>query len=130
MPVEPFEKDELGDPELDAALAEWRVPPAPETLRSAVFRPWWRSMWSASIRIPVPAACTLAVLFGAALWQWSQPVPVREIVRTLRIEVPVVKEQVVERLVYRDRPAPLDRNELQPVAVLRPVIIRRRNDSE
>jgi hypothetical protein len=55
---------------------------------------------------------------------------VREIVRTERVEIPVVKEQVVTRLVYRDRPVPLDRHELQPVAVLRPVIIRRGNDRE
>ena len=130
MPVEPFEKDELGDSELDALLEEWHAPSAPASLRSAVFRPWWRSLWSASIRIPVPAVCALAVLLGAALWHWSRPAPVREIVRTERVEIPVVREQVVERLVYRDRPVPLDRHELQPVAVLRPVIIRKRNDPE
>ena len=126
--MEPFEKDELADPELDALLEEWHAPSAPAALRSAVFRPWWRGMWTASIRVPLPAACCLAVLLGIALWHWSRPVPVRVIIRTERVEVPVVKEQVVTRLVYRDRPVPLDMHELQPVAVLRPYIIRSGND--
>jgi hypothetical protein len=122
--MDPFEDGQLADPELDALLAEWHAPQAPASLRSAVFRPWWSRMWTASIRIPLPAACCLAALLAAALWHWSRPVPVRVIVRTERVEVPVVKEQVVTRLVYRDRPVPLDIHELQPVAVLRPVIIR------
>ena len=128
--MDPFEKDELADPELDALLVEWQAPAAPASLRSAVFRPWWRGMWTASIRIPVPVACCVAALLGIALWHWSRPAPVREVVRTERVEVPVVKEEVVTRLVYRDRPAPPGMHELQPVAVLRPIIIRRGNDQE
>ena len=35
--MEPFEKDELTDSELDGALAQWKGPEAPARLRSAVF---------------------------------------------------------------------------------------------
>jgi hypothetical protein len=107
--MEPFEKHELSDRELDALLPEWKAPIAPGRLRAAVFpeaaRPWWRKKWwSASIRIPVPVALCVLVLMAAALWQWSA-----------RVAAPVVAPVVMQ-----DR-----RAEVQPVAELRPRIIRR-----
>ena len=123
--MEPFEKDELTDRELDVALAQWKGPLAPARLRRAVFgerRAWWRRVWSASIRVPVPMACAIAVIavLGAVKWVRPEP-PARVVVRTERVEVPVVRERVV----YRDRPAPKPvAAAWRPVAELRPRIIR------
>ena len=59
--MEPFEKDELTDRELDGMLAHWKSPSAPARLKAAVFGerrlPWWRRLWSASIRVPVCKRC-------------------------------------------------------------------------
>jgi hypothetical protein len=120
--MEPFEKDELTDRELDSMLGQWKTPSAPGRLKAAVFgerrAPWWRRLWSASIRVPVPVACALmallAVVIGASL-----RVPPRVIVRTERVEVPVVQE----RIVYRDRAA-VAVAAWRPVRELRPRIIR------
>ena len=46
--MEPFEKDELSEGELDRILGEWASPVAPARLRAAVFpdshAPWWRKL--------------------------------------------------------------------------------------
>ena len=42
--MEPFDKDELMDNELDCALQQWKAPETPVRLRSGVFgerRVWW-----------------------------------------------------------------------------------------
>jgi len=92
-----LERDELSNSELDELLPQWKAPVAPARLRSALFgqspRAWWRTMWSASIRIPVPALLVLAILLGIVVWQRSPGA----------------------------RP---EGHELQPVAELRPKIIR------
>lgn len=127
MKMEPFDRDELSDSELDNLLKKWDVPPAPGRLRAAVFpeqsAPWWRRPWNASLRIPVPVAAALAIALALGAWQWRRPAPPpRELVRTVRVEVPVWKERVVVRTEYRDRLAPVQT--LRPVAELRPRIIR------
>ncbi|MGA3095057.1 MAG: hypothetical protein ABSF25_01275 [Bryobacteraceae bacterium] len=120
--MEPFDKDELSDRELDAILAAWESPPAPARLRAAVFpeasKPWWRALWSASIRVPVPVACFLVLALAFAAWRWFPPAAPRAVTKT----------------VYRDRivRAPADTagsnsHQLQPVAELRVRIIRSRN---
>lgn len=119
----------LDDRELDELLPEWKAPPAPPRLRSAIFpdpAPWWRRLWTLSIRVPAPVACGLAVLLALGAWRWVQPPPERVVIRTERVETPVVK------IVYRDRvvraPAPdIDIHALQPVAELRARVIRSRN---
>jgi hypothetical protein len=96
--MQPLNEDELSDRELDAILQEWKAPPAPAGLRASIFpasKPWWQSMWSASIRIPLPAAITVAMALAVVAWQWILPAA-----------------------------PPANVHELQPVAVLRPVIIR------
>ncbi len=134
--MEPFEKDDLSDRELDAILPAWKSPPAPVRLRAAVFpkssTPWWRAIWTISFRIPLPVACVLAILLAFAAWRWVTPPPPRIVIHTERVEVPVVKKEIVT--VYRDRivhipaaTAGSNAHELQPVAELRPRIIRRRN---
>lgn len=98
--MEPLKPDELSNSELDELLHQWKAPLAPARLRSALFsqppRGWWRTMWTASIRIPVPALIVLAMLLGIVLWQRS----------------PAARQEG---------------NELQPVAELRPKIIRSGN---
>jgi len=124
--MEPFDPDELSDSELDNLLKKWEAPPAPARLRAAVFPegagPWWRRVWSVSLRIPMPVAAALAIALALGAWQWRRPVAPRELVRTERVEVPVWKDRVVTRTVYRYRLAPPSQK-LQPVAELRPRII-------
>jgi hypothetical protein len=128
--MEPFEKSQLSDEELNSLLREWEVPQAPARLRAAVLggppKPWWRRVWNMSIRVPVPLACSLMLLLGVGAWRWarlaSSPAVPRVIIKTERVEIPVVTERVVTKTVYRDRPAS---DQLFPVAELRPRIIRR-----
>src|SRR5580658_10594188 len=106
--MEPFEKDELQDGELDGMLQQWRAPRAPERLRQAIFpapaRPWWSRLWTTSIRVPLPVACALLMALALGVWLWPRPVPaLRTVVKTERVEVPVIQERVITRTVYRDR---------------------------
>ena len=68
--MEPVDRNELSDRELDTLLSAWKSPQAPSSLRSAIFppasAPWWRS----SIRVPVPVAIVLAILLVIAIWRW------------------------------------------------------------
>jgi len=127
--MEPLENQELNDHELDLLLREWKVPHAPSRVRARVFarsdRPWWRRIWTASIRIPLPVAACLALALALGGWRWLAPPQPRVVIKTERVEVPVVTERIVTRLVYRDRPAAVPK--LEPVTELRPRIIRSRN---
>src|SRR5438477_8210120 len=102
--MDPFERHELSDEDLNAALREWAVPDAPPGLRTRLFpgtaAPWWRRLWTASIRIPFPVAVCLAAVVAFSAWRWVSP----------RV---IVKTEVV-RVVYRDLPD-------ASVAPLRPV---------
>ncbi len=106
MDMEPFDKDPLSDQELDELLPEWKAPAAPARLKAAIFperRRWWRQLWSASIRLPLPAAACLALaLVGVAMWQ-SMRAP-RVVIQTRTVEVPVVRDREV--VVTREAPAP------------------------
>jgi hypothetical protein len=141
--MEPIDRRELSNDELDSMLPEWKSPRAPASLRAALFSekefpgkpgPWWRSIWTASIRIPLPVAGALAILIALAVWRALTPQPERVVVRTEQVRVPVIKQEIVTKTVYRDRivkapaatPRP-DSDQLQPVAELRPRIIRRPN---
>jgi len=50
------------DRELNELLKEWRVADAPRSLDERVLgrRPWWRTLLTGSIRIPVPVALAVA----------------------------------------------------------------------
>jgi hypothetical protein len=129
-----FEKNELPDGELNELLASWESPQAPGRLRTALFpappAPWWRAMWSVSFRVPLPVACALGVLMAGGVWRWIDAPAPRVVIRTERVEVPVIRKEIVTQTVYRDRVVHLpsqDNNQLQPVAELRPRIIRRQN---
>jgi len=128
--MEPFDNQELTDHELDGMLREWKTPPVPGQMRTGVFPeravPWWRR----SIHIPLPVAACLALVLAFGGWRIATPTPARVIVKTERVEVPVVSERTVTQIVYRDRPPAmhgLTFHELQPVAALRSRIIRRGN---
>jgi hypothetical protein len=73
--------------------------------------PKWRRLFTASVPIPVPLACAVLAFVVFALgfiWQAraarstpASPAPASVVTRT--VEVPVVQEKVVTRVVYRDR---------------------------
>ena len=134
--MESFEsnRDELqDDPELNVVLRQWRTPPVPLRVRQALFpkqsQTWWRKAWATSIRVPLPVAMALLVVLSMAAWRWGS----RTMIKTERVEVPVIQERVITRTVFRDRnvespnpavslpvgPAPRWR----PVTELRPRII-------
>ncbi|HYL74636.1 MAG TPA: hypothetical protein VEU96_10545 [Bryobacteraceae bacterium] len=138
--MEPFEKDELSDAELDHILRSWSAPAAPARIRAAVFpassTPWWKRFLTMSIPVPLPVAFCLAFLIAAGVWRWTRPVaPVapQVLVKTQRVEVPVVQDRVVTKYVYRNAPVAQSAvhsvgfDELRPVAELRPRIIRNGN---
>jgi hypothetical protein len=130
----PSEEDRLSLDELDVVLREWKSPAAPARLRAAVFpqqRPWWMRPWSVSVRVPLPVACALALAIGAVFWRLSGRAPVppapppQAVVRTERVEVPVVRDQESTKYVYvQSQTVALTFNELRPVSDLRPKIHR------
>jgi hypothetical protein len=128
--MEPFEKDELSEGELDRLLGEWNAPTAPARLRAALFQkshaPWWRRLWTLSIPIPLPIACVLVFVIAATVWRGAMPRVPQVIVKTERVEVPVVQERVITKYVYKKEKAAIsfDIQGLKPVAELRPRIIR------
>jgi len=125
--MEPFERDPLSEQELDGALKEWKAPDAPARLRAAVFGerlPWWRR----TVRVPVPVFCAAAGAMILLAAVWLRPAPAAGVVvRTERVEVPVVQERVV----YREcAVAPAQGAALvawRPVKELTPRIIRSGN---
>jgi hypothetical protein len=100
--MEPFEKDELKDRELDGMLRQWRSREVPARLREAVFprpsRPWWRGMWTTSIRVPVPLMCALvlALVLAAAASLRPRPEPAIRTVVKKSPESPIVWVPVSE----------------------------------
>lgn len=123
----------LDDGELDRLLKTWTVPQAPSArMRAALFasrgKPWHQYFWKASVRIPVPVAAAIVILIGLVLMYRPAPAPPITLVRTQRVELPVVTERVVTKVVFRNPPPPsaetFSLSELKPVAEFRPRIIR------
>ena len=125
--MEPNEDSELRD-----LLRVWQAPPVPvadmERRLFGARGSWWR----ASIRVPFPIACCLVLLMAAVVWRSARPpktLPPRVVIQTERVEVPVVRDRVVTKIVYKNRRArahehELTFNELRPVAELRLRIVR------
>jgi hypothetical protein len=133
--MKPFEPDELSDRELDGLLPEWKAPEPPARLRAAIFaevaRPKWQRWWWASLRVPVPVACVLALAAAFGIWRGARPAPPRVITRTVRVEVPVAKETLVAKTIYRcDPKRAASAQRLRPVSELQPQIIRGVPDEE
>jgi hypothetical protein len=99
------ENDELSEQELDSILPAWKAPVAPARLRAAVFPEARGHWWSLSVRVPLPVAVCAAILVMLAAWRWFTP-----------------------RTIYREMVVPVSASarpdELQPVMVLQPRIIR------
>ena len=62
----------LNDNELDDLLRQWKAPGAPESLEQKFFppaarTPWWRWLWSGTIRVPVPLGLTAVILLVFAI---------------------------------------------------------------
>lgn len=133
--MEPFEKEELTETDLDQLLESWTAPQAPPQLRAAIFSkasvPWWKQLWIGSIRLPIPIASVLLAALTAVVWRGIDSPPSQIVIRRERVEVPVVQERVVTKVVtkYLDRkePSGFDIHGLRPVAELRPRIIRSGN---
>jgi len=56
------------DARLKRLLREWKVEDAPRSLDERVLggrQPWWKALIGGSVRVPVPVALALAVLFVA-----------------------------------------------------------------
>src|SRR3954465_15066243 len=66
----------LDENELNKILRKWEAPLAPASLTERVFPaqlPWYRWLWTGSIRIPVPAVVAVAIV--VAVWiHYSRPV--------------------------------------------------------
>ena len=97
----------LNDNELRDLLRQWKAPPAPPHLERRIFgeprkRPWYRSLLTGSIRVPVPALVLLLVVLSVLV-----SVAVRN-----RRALPVWAREV-------------GLSDFQPVSELRPRIIRR-----
>lgn len=136
------------DAKLKELLNTWQPPPISSALDEQIFAsfktefaraPWWQRFFTASIRIPVPAlaaACLLAFAgFGIFAYKIkanaSQPIAtaptITTITKTETVEVPVVHEKIVTKIVYVERPvqtpaakivpalapSPLPRNEMK-----------------
>jgi hypothetical protein len=75
---------------------------------------WLRRLVTASVPVPVPLAAILVVLFGVSLLfamnsrrsSSAEPIPGSPLVITRVVEVPVIQERTITRVVYRDRSAP------------------------
>jgi hypothetical protein len=86
------------------AAQQPRVVPG-QYARSSLFR----RFFAASIRVPVPVGVAAIIILGLAIFSLIR-VPAAEIsIVHVPIEVPVVQEKTVERVVYRDRERRLTR---------------------
>jgi len=90
----------LDDRELSAMLREWRSPAAPAGLRDAVFppAPWWRRMWRAEIRIPVPLAVCLVLLLLLGVWVSRTPRPADVVTFRQLQPVKELKPRIIRRV--------------------------------
>jgi hypothetical protein len=67
-------------------------------------RSWLTRFFFSSIRVPVPVGLALILIAGLA-FMFSTRVPAEPLIVHVPIEVPVVQEKTVERIVYREKPS-------------------------
>lgn len=104
---------QLNDDQLNDILQAWRAPrPSPplEACSLEAFRrrrgSFWRWFIAGSLRVPVPmAAAFIIVLIYSGFRLWRPPAAPQIVVQTRTVEVPVVRERVVTRTVFVERPA-------------------------
>lgn len=116
--------------------------PAATPVRSGHLQPgftsWMRKLVTASVPVPVPLAAVLAVLVGGSLLfamnsRRSSPaefVPGSPSVVTKIVEVPVIQERTVTRVVYRERNSGTSRGRsLSPARSADSAAVARRSSS-
>jgi hypothetical protein len=107
------------DRELQSLLSKWQTPVSLRALDQRVrlsYRaqttphPWWRRILTSTISLPVPVAAALvlvpALAAAALLGRRQLPAPNAPpiiVERIKAVEVPVVRERVVSRIVYREK---------------------------
>jgi len=124
-------EQEMSDEEVKSLLDNWLMPFSTRALDRRVLQsyraqrarlPLWRRMLAVSISVPIPIAATMIVILGLGMimlsrkskpTQTSAPSTFVERIRT--VEVPVIKERVLTRIVYRDRTFP-GANQSSPIA--------------
>ena len=65
---------------------------------------WFTRLFFSSIRVPVPVGLALVLLVGLA-FMFSTSIPAEPVIVQVPVEVPVVQEKTVERIVYREKPS-------------------------
>lgn len=64
-------------------------------------------LFATSIRVPIPVAAAVILLFGVSLFFVSSPEPAKEVqsnsIVRVPVQVPLIQEKIVTRIVYRDR---------------------------
>jgi hypothetical protein len=138
----------MNDNDLKSLLASWQAPDPSAALRvravaaferTASGRPLWKRVLTTRVSLPLPVvAASLALVLTLGYFAMRTPraviVPGVPVVHERRVEVPVVHEKIITRTVYvRQPPAAAPAREaaaslaaaFQPVAVLKPEIIRR-----
>ncbi|HVF49712.1 MAG TPA: hypothetical protein VNA19_06480 [Pyrinomonadaceae bacterium] len=131
---EPLRARDGGDAELHALLEQWRAPDGThaldrrllESFRSEVQAPasFWKRLLSTRVSVPVPALAAafvllvvvpLAIAMRSAVVRPAAPaertVSPQEAMPDRIVEVPVVKERVVTRVVYVERERATKREE-------------------
>ena len=124
------------DEQLSRLLRAWEAPALPSSLERRVLArrtSWWRFLLVGSVRVPVPVMCAVVLVLAAALWRWNRPSPAPSVVvKTEKMEVPVIRDRVVTKIVYRHGQVPaaehaLTFHELRPVSALSPKILRNKD---
>jgi hypothetical protein len=123
------------DGELNRLLASWQTPETPGELDQRVLASYrrhfnrmrsWRRWLTGSIRIPVPIAAAAVLLlcatsFLAARKATSFPIlnpPAAVSMRIVEVQVPVVQEKLVTRVIYKKTGAQKANERSAPVSVL------------
>jgi hypothetical protein len=141
--------NEMNDRELQDLLQKWTPPEMPRTLKMNLVETYrkrqkrnWRWLFAGSLQVPIPiAALAILAMSGLAIAvlmsKFQSPLkPLLPQVVNHVVEIPVVRDRVIARTIYREPPAPrkkaipasyqgINLREFKPVASLSPRIIRR-----
>jgi hypothetical protein len=149
------------DGELNRLLASWQTPETPGELDQRVLASYrrhfnrrrsWRRWLTGSIRIPVPIAAAAVLLlcgtsFLAARKATGFPIlnpPAAVSMKIVEVQVPVVQEKIVTRVVYKTTgaqnakkglapispPPRIDLANFLPINDIKPIVIRGGNDEK
>jgi len=103
------------DPDTKQWLAQWEAPPPSAQLDAQLHasyrkqfrpRPWWQRWLNISIRLPVPVAATVGLVLCVMSWEaahWTSSITIQpgtDTTQTKLVEVPVIQEKIVTRLIY------------------------------